>query len=186
MLYIVGSDQKESERTGSGFSLMLHINGSEGSYRPRDHIPSFNYATHAWALSVSRFLSPRGLPVSTEPSHFPVKATVHAYTWLTRLILDGDFQQWVLLTLKLWNIFPNSWSRNMLLFIKIKNKNLCWQSLQIHKCFKNLTKPKFTELPLNQKCGNLKKTANMTTHPIMSRDVWVQKAGQFPIDLNVY
>ncbi len=57
MLYIVGSDQKGSEHTGYDFSLMLHINGLEGSLSKRPH-PFFQLCNSCvGSLSVS-FFSP--------------------------------------------------------------------------------------------------------------------------------
>ncbi len=180
MLYIVGSDQKGSEHTGSDFSLMLHINGLEGSYCPRDHIPSLSTMQLLRGLSLCIIsLSSRGQPVSTEPSHSPGGASL----LITQIVI---IPKWRFSAA----ILPTHLTKCSLTFDPetcfcfSSYKELCWQSLQIHQCSKKLTKPKFSELITSK--SKVWRFSKITTHPIMSREVGVQKAGQFSIGLAVY
>lgn len=89
MLYIVGSDQKGSEHTGSDFSLMLHINGLEGSYCPRDHIPSLS------TMQLLRGLSLCIISLSSTSLYWTlILLAEQAYSLLRLwLFLNGDFLQ---------------------------------------------------------------------------------------------
>lgn len=97
-------------------------------------------------------LSPRGLAVTIEPSHSPVAPTLHAYP-SGRFSLDRQFD----------SIRLNSWSSSY--------TNLCWQSLQIHQCFKNLTLAKSLNEWITSKSNEWQFEKDTTSHRD-SKTVW--------------
>lgn len=125
LLYIVGSDQRESEHSHRFvLSLMLHINGFEGSYCPRDHTSLLSTMQLMRGLSLYIYITPLLSFSVLEDNHSLLNPLILLTHWSNRTRLhmtEIDPSRGFSIAIITYNRLHslNLKSRNMHLFFKL-------------------------------------------------------------------